>query len=616
MRIAESKHELILAALLVLVICQFIRSGVLVNGDGRFYYYPYVHSIVFDHDLDLSDEYKEVGLNHWYYETNTCTGVAPSVSPAGSPLLILPFYAFAHLGVRIAVWMGAGVRTDGYSFPYQLAYCLGSVLYLSAGLALLYCFLRRFFPKTEALFLTILAFLSTPLLYYVYHEPSASAGTGLFVGTAYFLFLSKAWPHLERGSVTRWALAGIIAGVGMMVRWEQVFYLLVAMALLAHLLLSSRIEMRRSLVAGAAFSGGFAAGFAPQMIIWTVMWGSPLTLPQGAEMHWSRPFIEETLFSSRNGLFSFTPIALVSVVGLLAALRRYRRLAALALACLASVVYMNSAYAEWWGAYGFGMRRVVALTAPLMAGCGVALQVVERQVARRPKIAVWAAVALLAGLNCLFFLQVKQGKLDLFANRSFRTLISDQLDMLLTRVGYPFSWPANWVFAARYDVSPDRYDTVVGNYLFSWDVHEQARAIRFGQRDDVYLGYGFSQPESLPTGESWRWSQWPRSEILVSLFRPYALDLTLRAMPFWPEGLPAQTVKVIVNGHAAETWVMSHQLRDYRVSLRPEWLRCGVNAIVFEYSHTHSPAAAGISGDPRDLAVQFRLLTFRLRDRP
>ena len=86
-------HESLLILLAVILLILFICSGVLVNSDGRYYYYPYVHSIVFDRDLDLTNEYRDAGLRHWYYSTKTLTGKAPSVSPVGSPLLVLPFYA-------------------------------------------------------------------------------------------------------------------------------------------------------------------------------------------------------------------------------------------------------------------------------------------------------------------------------------------------------------------------------------------------------------------------------------------------------------------------------------------------------------------------------------------
>lgn len=592
----------------------FLNSGVLVNADGRHYYYPYVHSIVFDGDIDLTDDYGEAGLTHWYYTSRTATGKAPSVSPAGSPLLILPFYAAAHAGVVLGNRTGlVDANPDGYSRPYQLAYCLGSLAYTIAGLFLLFHFLCRYFSRTESLFLTILAFLATPLIYYVYHEPSAVTGTAFFTGSLFFALLSRMWDSLACGRVPIWAALGLTAGVGMMVRWEQVFFPLAAGLVLAYLLARSVLSLPSVLRAGVAFSGGYLLGFAPQVLIWISIWGSPFTLPQGSEMHWTRPFLAETLFSSRNGLFAFTPLSLVAVAGLLIALRRHTAAAGLALICLISVIYMNSAYEEWWGATSFGMRRVLGLVAPLMAGCGLLWQAASRLIAGRPRTVGAVALSVFAAMNCLFFVQFKQDKVDLYKNRSFTSLLTDQLEMILHRSGYPFSWPANWLFAARYGVSPEKYDMAAGNYLFSWDIHEPTQTITFGRDDDAYLGFGFSQPESDKDGARWRWSQGRRSEILVSLFRPTRLQMKLTVMPFMPPGARPQRMLVTVNGNAAETVTMRPGVAEYSVLLQPDWLSAGINAIVFDYDYAVVPATIGMGRDQRELAVQFRRCSFTLR---
>lgn len=602
---------ILLAAILVGL---FLKSGVLVNADGRHYYYPYVHSIVFDGDIDLTDDYREAGLTHWYYSSRTVTGKAPSISPAGSPLLVLPFYAAAHAGVVLGNRIDLlDAKPDGFSRPYQLAYCLGSLAYTIAGLFLLFHFLCRYFTRTESLFLTILAFLATPLIYYVYHEPSAVTGTAFFTGTLFFALLSRTWDGLARGRVLPWVVLGLTAGVGMMVRWEQVFFPLSAGLVLAYLLTRSVLSLPSVLRAGLAFSAGFLLGFAPQVLIWISIWGSPFTLPQGSEMHWARPFIAETLFSSRNGLFACTPLSVLAVAGLLIALRRHTAAVGLALICLISVIYMNGAYEEWWGATSFGMRRVLGLVAPLMAGCGLLWQAASRLVARRPRTVCALALSAFAAMNCLFFVQFKQDKVDLYKNRSFTALLTDQLEMILHRAGYPFSWPANWLFAARYGVSPEKYDMAAGNYLFSWDIHEPTQTITFGRSDDAFLGFGFYEPETDHQGARWRWSQGRRTEILISLFRPTRLRMKLTVMPFMPPGASQRQMMVTVNGHAAGTVTMRPGVAEYGVVLEPEWLAAGVNAIVFEYDRVFVPAMMGLGKDQRELAVQFRLCSFTRR---
>ena len=294
-----------------------------------------------------------------------------------------------------------------------------------------------------------------------------------------------------------------------------------------------------------------------------------------------------------------------------------------------SIICINIAHEEWWGAYGFEIRRGVGLTALFMAGCGIAWQAATHLISRHPRRAAAVFFCTIALLNCLFLVQVKQGKLDLYKTRSFTVLLTDQLEMILRKVGYPFSWPANWIFAARYRVSPEKYDTVIGNYLFSWDIHERRQTIIFGRNDQDEIGYGFSIPESeerpIPeirtVGDSpiqqrigrkltWRWSEGPRSLLLFSIYQPEPLRLTLHIQPFSPAGKPTQKLTITVNGHRIDPLSLNNELHDYNVHLPGQWLRPGVNALIFEYAYTASPADTGLGIDRRQLAVQFFAVTF------
>ena len=250
-----------------------------------------------------------------------------------------------------------------------------------------------------------------------------------------------------------------------------------------------------------------------------------------------------------------------------------------------SIICINIAHEEWWGAYGFEIRRGVGLTALFMAGCGIAWQAATHLISRHPRRAAAVFFCTIALLNCLFLVQVKQGKLDLYKTRSFTVLLTDQLEMILRKVGYPFSWPANWIFAAQYRVSPEKYDTVIGNYPFSWDIHERRQTIIFGRNDQDEIGYGFSIPES---------EERPIPEIRTVGDSPIQQRIGRKLTWRWSEGPRS----------------LNNELHDYNVHLPGQWLRPGVNALIFEYAYTASPADTGLGIDRRQLAVQFFAVTF------
>ena len=73
-------------------------------------------------------------------------------------------------------------------------------------------------------------------------------------------------------------------------------------------------------------------------------------------------------FSSDHGLFSWTPLLLLAVVGLFFLLRRDRELAASLLLLFAIYVYTIGCYQDWAGISSFGNRFFVSLTPVFILG--------------------------------------------------------------------------------------------------------------------------------------------------------------------------------------------------------------------------------------------------------
>jgi hypothetical protein len=90
-----------------------------------------------------------------------------------------------------------------------------------------------------------------------------------------------------------------------------------------------------------------------------------------------------TLFSSRHGLFVWTPVALLAVAGLFRLFRRDRELAGVCLASLVLLVASNCTARDWWGGASFGMRRLVSGTPLFALGFAVFLDDVRMALAQR-----------------------------------------------------------------------------------------------------------------------------------------------------------------------------------------------------------------------------------------
>ena len=339
-----------------------------VEGDGVGYF-SYLHSVLVDHDLDLANEYAaaleaHVTLNPDHYTTRTATGLLADYFPVGPALLAAPFYA-----------AGLALHPDGrpvFGPPFTTAFDLASLL---CGLLALAICLRLTGSRAAVAALA----LATPLTYYLLLQPSYSHSFSAF---AVSLFVWAWWTTRERRGALGWLLLGLLGGLMAAVRFQDG-------PLLAIVLLDLRRGGWRILLAVA----GAVVGFLPQLAVDRVLFGTWLPQrPAGQDLQLLPGHYWDVLFSSYHGLFTWSPVLLVAVVGM--ALRRERVLkAAFAYALLVETL-LNGAAPDWWGGYAFGARRFVDLL-PLFA-LGLA------EVARRvgPGVAA-AALAALAAWNAL-----------------------------------------------------------------------------------------------------------------------------------------------------------------------------------------------------------------------
>ena len=141
--------------------------------------------------------------------------------------------------------------------------------------------------------------------------------------------------------------------------------------------------------------------FVPQMLVWTVLYGSPLLVPQGSGfMRWTDPQLAAVLFSSFRGLFTWTPVLLVATVGLGSLGRERRHLAIVLVAIVALSWYVNASVADWWAGEAFGARRFVSCFPIFVVGCGA---IMERW--RDRPMTLVAGVVLVVLLNGLLLFQ-------------------------------------------------------------------------------------------------------------------------------------------------------------------------------------------------------------------
>jgi len=382
-------------------------GGRIVVGDAV-HYFVYLRSLVFDRDLHFQNEYFRLyGLapnappppdTEWVY-TPLATGYTRNLMPIGTAIVWAPIY----LGVTAGAWglhlLGLIPTPDGYARVFQASAGFSGILAATLGAWLSFLLARELFGAAAALWATLAVWLGSSAIYYSLVSPTYSHACSMLATSA---ALYVWWRSRSERSPRRYALVGALVGFAALIRPQDVVFLMAPLLDTVEELGQPGASRRRDALLHAVISIAAACVvFVPQMMVWTVLYGSPLLVPQGSGfMRWTDPQLVAVLFSSFRGLFTWTPVLLAATLGLGSLGRERRHLAIVLVAIAALSWYVNASVADWWAGEAFGARRFVSCFPIFVVGCGA---IMERW--RERPMAIVAAVVVVVLLNGLLLFQ-------------------------------------------------------------------------------------------------------------------------------------------------------------------------------------------------------------------
>jgi len=481
----------------------------LAHGDGV-YYFVYLRSLVYDGDLDFANDYPIIG-NQSGLGRNPKTGHYETGMPIGVAILQLPLGFVARAVVPLARWLGlTGEPANGGGMLFQRITQFSSVLWGFLAAVLGFRLAARIVPLRPALLGAMGGLFATPLLWYMLRQPSYSHATDAFVSAAFIYYWWKTEGITTR---RRWFFLGLVLGLAALVRPQNVVYGLAAFVewtgLTLHALRAKDARRWRCfgffLGLGACLVAGLGLAFSPQMYAWWYMFGTPLTIPQGAGyMLWgaSRPWA--ALFSTRYGFFGWHPLAYLGSLGLLwPVLRRgtdprLRRMLVICIVTYLVQIYVNGAPHDWWGHWSFGGRRFVGQVIFVCLGLAIALQALGGWLERRAVLLVRAIPAVLVVIFGLLNLSLMDDYLFSRARHEYpqpmkpiwKSAINKAIDRVYGVTGNWGSIPDNWRFALKAGVSPERYDVAAASDIDA-PLYEPAT---FSLTSDAHAMAGFGDP--------------------------------------------------------------------------------------------------------------------------
>jgi hypothetical protein len=318
----------------------------------------------------------------------------------GVALLLLPFFATAYFLAHIF-----GFGFSFYSGYYQLFINIGAAFYLMLGLCFYMRWLRMFVDAKSALITVVLTFLGTHLLYYALDETLMSH---LYSFALFAIILYAAKSYGTHGRFVHFLLFIAAFAMAILIRPTNVLFGFIA--LLADIKTGGDLATRfrrfftpRNMLTGILI--GFLV-FLPQFLYWKFAYGKFVVWSYEGEgfPYAKNPWFATTWFSPQSGLFTYSPILLISLG--FAIVMAFRRLpnAVLVLLTFFIVSYICASWNNpYFGMCNFGKRPMVEYLAMLMLP--LAFLVHEIRTYSKPlRISLYLLTAVLAYYNLALFL--------------------------------------------------------------------------------------------------------------------------------------------------------------------------------------------------------------------
>jgi hypothetical protein len=369
--------------LLFLLTLPFISPRVRGDGIG---YYAFARSLLIDHNLQFRGDWRDPSTRPVLVETDgngrvisssnyTKTGHLDNHFSVGPAILWSPFLIAAHLGVLAADQTGWQIPADGFSRPYLVAMAATTAMYGFLALWISFRLARKYMDERWALLATLGIWFASSLPVYMYADPSWSHAHSAFTVALFIWYWDATRQNRE---LWQWLLLGLIAGLMI-----DTYYLNSTLLLLPafesfkkyrSIQKADATQTGKLLSRNLIFIAAVFVAVLPTLITKKIVYGSYFYSGYTEHWYWNSPAFWKVCFSAQHGLFSLTPILLVSVAGIAFLRRHDRDLGSYAAAVFVVFLYAMGCYQRWNGVVSFGNRFFVSLTPIFVLGLAAAFQ--------------------------------------------------------------------------------------------------------------------------------------------------------------------------------------------------------------------------------------------------
>jgi hypothetical protein len=321
----------------------------IIISDGKGYY-AYLPKLFIENNLKFTEHDHlftiptEKGFINRYY--------------CGTAILETPFFLMGHLSAK-----AFNYEADGYSKPYALFIGLSAIFYFLAGLYFLYKLIKQKLklPDKYLVWVLLLVALGTNLLYYTVIKGSFSHVYSFFLITTFFYAIHK----LSLGISFKWLVsASLLLGLIVVTRPVNAIVILLIPAFFENL--NALFRFIKSLFKAKYLLTTLLLSAAPifiQFLVWFLQTGEWLEWSYKQEgFYFTNPQITEVLFGFRRGLFVYTPLLFLCVLGAYFIIKHSNYKAFWGILFFSTFTYITASWWNWTYGDSYSMRPFVDIT--------------------------------------------------------------------------------------------------------------------------------------------------------------------------------------------------------------------------------------------------------------
>ncbi|MBK6989680.1 MAG: hypothetical protein IPH33_16435 [Bacteroidetes bacterium] len=326
-------------------------------------YYAYLPAQFIHHDITLEFTKSDPDVYmHQFWPETTDSGKLVIKTTMGLCYLYAPFFFAANI---IAPAMG--YDADGFTQPYQTAMMISAFFFLVLGVFYLRKFLRLYFDDSTTAITIFFLYFSTNWMWYTTGQPVMSHGY-LFSLTAVLLYTIVRW--YKEATYLRSLIIGLLYGLIILIRPTMIIFLIpfILYDFKAGNFWKERIALfwKRKMHFVLMIIVAFLIGL-PQLLYWHKITGHWLFFSYNNErFFWDNPHIFEGLLGFRKGWLIYSPIMVLSIIGLFLMKGNEKVFKPAVIITFMITIYVVWSWWAWWYGGSYGQRPLIDFY-PLLA---------------------------------------------------------------------------------------------------------------------------------------------------------------------------------------------------------------------------------------------------------